>query len=417
MNICISTIHPERSIQLSSFPNLARYTFHQSINTASSIHNRPDFSLKDSRSQPIIYTSLSFNCGSHLNLFLSVPILILILTSSFPFEVPQVFHLQILIFINFILKIIPFQCSPPSRQKRSKAIDLSVLTPTPRAPLDGTPAVPQLKPHFDRKPNLEGAEPFRKEGRGPIRSSSFSGGVGAFAVISRTAFKGLGEDGEKEEENYVEEEESDGIEVVHAPVGASQGTGGSALAKSNKPVSHQSEPSLLAIMQELTQIMANIQADSSSDSFKTKSMKEPECFYGTEPSKVRSCIQYRQPIFHNDQATVSEDWKKALCSTLFLIFRAAKWIETYLSNLTNQDPAYLLNYWESFESQLFTLFADTNEVRKAEAEFESLRMKKCRHLLLYIADVKSLVSIIGYWGERAHIHHFKKEFPPVFFIN
>ncbi|MBW0587348.1 hypothetical protein O181_127063 [Austropuccinia psidii MF-1] len=163
--------------------------------------------------------------------------------------------------------------------------------------------------------------------------------------------------------------------------------------------------------------MANLQAASSSESFKTKSMKEPECFYGTEPSKVRSCIQYCQLIFHNNQANVSKDWKKALCSTLFLIFRAAKWIETYLSNLTNQDPAYLLNDWESFESQLFTLFADTNEVRKADEEFESLRVKKCTHLLLYIADFKILVSIIGYWGERAHIDHFRKEFPPVFFIN
>ncbi|MBW0500498.1 hypothetical protein O181_040213 [Austropuccinia psidii MF-1] len=78
-------------------------------------------------------------------------------------------------------------------------------------------------------------------------------------------FKGPGEDGEEEEENFVEEAESDGTEGVPAPVGESQGTGGTTLAQYNQPVSHQSEPSLLAIMQPMTQIMSNLQADSSSD--------------------------------------------------------------------------------------------------------------------------------------------------------
>ncbi|MBW0545220.1 hypothetical protein O181_084935 [Austropuccinia psidii MF-1] len=111
---------------------------------------------------------------------------------------------------------------------------------------------------------MEGAAPSRKEGRGPRRSNYFSGVVGSFPGLLRTSFKGPGKDGEEEEENSVEEEESDGTEGVPAPVGASQGAGGPALAQSNQPVSHQSEPSLLAIMQQMTQIMANLQAASSS---------------------------------------------------------------------------------------------------------------------------------------------------------
>ncbi|MBW0591790.1 hypothetical protein O181_131505, partial [Austropuccinia psidii MF-1] len=63
-----------------------------------------------------------------------------------------------------------------------------------------------------------------------------------------------------------------------------------------------SEPSLLAIMQKMTQIMPNLQASSSSEesrppSFTTPSMKAPECFYGTHPFKVRSSIQSCQLIF------------------------------------------------------------------------------------------------------------------------
>ncbi|MBW0572166.1 hypothetical protein O181_111881 [Austropuccinia psidii MF-1] len=236
----------------------------------------------------------------------------------------------------------PIQLSPPARKPRSQARTQAVLTPTPRAPLDGTPAVSPLRAKLDRGPILEGAAPSRKEGRWPRRSSSCSGVVGGFPGTSRTIFKGPGEDGEQEEGNSVEKEESDGTEGVPAPVVASQGTEGPTLAQSNQLVSHQSEPSLLAIMQKMTQIMANLQAASSSEAsrplaFKTPSMKAPECFDGTQPFKVRSFIQSCQLIFHNDPANFSQDRKKVLYATSFLIGRAAKWIEPYLSNLTNQD--------------------------------------------------------------------------------
>ncbi|MBW0553660.1 hypothetical protein O181_093375 [Austropuccinia psidii MF-1] len=159
----------------------------------------------------------------------------------------------------------PIQHSPPARQRRSQARSQAVLTPTPRACLDGTPEVPQLRAQLDRGPRMEGAAPSRKEGRGPRRSSSFSGVVGGFPGTSRITFKGPGEDGEEEEENSVEEEASDSTEGAPAPVGVPQGTGGPTLAQSVQPVSHQSEPSLLAIMQQMTQIMANLQAASSSE--------------------------------------------------------------------------------------------------------------------------------------------------------
>ncbi|MBW0464452.1 hypothetical protein O181_004167 [Austropuccinia psidii MF-1] len=237
----------------------------------------------------------------------------------------------------------PIHHSPPARNTRSQARTQAVLTPTPRAPLDGTPAIP-------------------------------------------------GEDDEEEGENSKEEEESEGTEDAPAPVGASQ-----------------------AIMQQMTQIMANIQASSSSESpkppaFKTPSMKAPECFDGTQPFKVRSFIQSCQLIFHNDPENFSQDRKKVLYATSFLIRRAAKWIEPYLSNLTNQDPSYLLNSWKLFESRCFTLFGDTNEARKAEAELNSFSMKEGGHVSLYIADFRSLFSRILGWGERALIYHFRRGF-------
>ncbi|MBW0555231.1 hypothetical protein O181_094946 [Austropuccinia psidii MF-1] len=307
----------------------------------------------------------------------------------------------------------PVQHSPPARQTRSQARAQAFLTPTQRAPLDGTLAVPQLRAQSDRGPRMEGAAPSRKEGRGPRRSNSFSGVVEGFPGLSRTSLKVPGEDYEEGQENYVEEEESDGTKGAPAPVGVPKGTGGPTLAQSDQPVSHQSEKSLLAIMQQMTQTMANLQEASSSESsrppaFKTPSMKAPECFDGTKPFKVRSFIKSCQLIFHNDLENFSQYRKKVLYATSFPIGRAAKWIEPYLSNLTNQDPGYLLNSWKLFESQLFTLFGDLNEVRKAEAEFDSLRMKEGGHVSLYIAYFRSLVSRIGDWCERALIYHFRR---------
>ncbi|MBW0591177.1 hypothetical protein O181_130892 [Austropuccinia psidii MF-1] len=38
-------------------------------------------------------------------------------------------------------------------------------------------------------------------------------------------------------------------------------------------------------------------------------------------------------------------------------------------------------------------------------------MKECGHVALYIANFRSLVSIIADWGERALVHHFRKGYP------
>ncbi|MBW0472641.1 hypothetical protein O181_012356 [Austropuccinia psidii MF-1] len=124
----------------------------------------------------------------------------------------------------------PIPHSSPARQARSQARTQAVLTSIPRAPIDFTPAVSQLRAKFDRGPILEGAAQSRKEGRGRRRSNSFSGVVGRFPGTSRIIFRGLGEDGEEEEENSVEEEEPDGTEGVPAPVEASQSTEGPTLA-------------------------------------------------------------------------------------------------------------------------------------------------------------------------------------------
>ncbi|MBW0476253.1 hypothetical protein O181_015968 [Austropuccinia psidii MF-1] len=124
-------------------------------------------------------------------------------------------------------------------------------------------------------------------------------------------------------------------------------------------------------MEQMATIMGQVsQASAPRDSskspaFKPPSMKAPDSFDGTQAHKLRGFIQSFQLIFPNDPAKFFSDRKKVLYSTSFLTGGAGKWIETYLSNIYNEDPSYLLNNWQLFETQLFTLFGDPNEVRKA----------------------------------------------------
>ncbi|MBW0467995.1 hypothetical protein O181_007710 [Austropuccinia psidii MF-1] len=108
----------------------------------------------------------------------------------------------------------PLQHSPPARHTRAQAS----LTTTPRAPLDGTPAVPQLRAQLDRGPIMEGRK----------RAQNIK-----FCLRSK---------GEEEEENSAEKEDSDFTEGVPDSVATSQGTGGPTLAQYNQPVPHKSEP-------------------------------------------------------------------------------------------------------------------------------------------------------------------------------
>ncbi|MBW0533877.1 hypothetical protein O181_073592 [Austropuccinia psidii MF-1] len=173
-------------------------------------------------------------------------------------------------------------------------------------------------------------------------------------------------------------------------------------------------PSLLKIMEKMATIMGQLSQEAAprdnfkSPAFKTPSMKGPDSFDGTQAHKLRRFIQSCQLIFNNYPENFFSDRKKVMYSTLFLTGRAKQWVEPYLSNISNEDPSYVLNNCQLFETQLFTLFGDSNEVRKAEQEFDNLRMKESGHISLYIADFRRLMSRIGDWGETAYIHVYRR---------
>ncbi|MBW0476721.1 hypothetical protein O181_016436 [Austropuccinia psidii MF-1] len=176
--------------------------------------------------------------------------------------------------------------------------------------------------------------------------------------MSEGAGARLGEFGDEEGEESVEENDSGETEAADALENAPEVTQGSNIAPTNKHLVSQSDPSLLNIMGEMATIMGQLSQaaaprdNSKATAFKNPSMKAPDCVDGTQAHK-----------------------KKVLYSTSSLTGRAGKWIEPYLSNISHVDPSYLLNNWQLIATQLFTLIGDPNEVRKAEQDLDNLMMK------------------------------------------
>ncbi|MBW0578907.1 hypothetical protein O181_118622 [Austropuccinia psidii MF-1] len=270
---------------------------------------------------------------------------------------------------------------PPDKNTRSQR-HKAVLTPTARAPLDRTPSVHQLSANLDRGPP-------RKEQHPPEE-----------VVIPQWPASRLGE---AEDE---EGEESEETKVAAALAGAPEVSEAPNLAHSKQPLVSRTEPNFLKVMEKMTQFMGKLtqavapRDTSKAPEFKTPAMMALDSFDCTKAYKLRGFIQSCQSIFHNDPEIFLFDRKKVLYSSSFLTGRSGKCIEPYLSNISNEDPSYLLNNLGLFETQLFTLFGDPNEVRKAEQELDNLRIKEGGQVSLYIAYFRSLMSRIGDWGKR-----------------
>ncbi|MBW0495091.1 hypothetical protein O181_034806 [Austropuccinia psidii MF-1] len=173
----------------------------------------------------------------------------------------------------------PAQLSPPAENTRFQR-NPAVLTPTARVPLEHTPSVHQWS---------------------------------ARAII-----------GEVEDEKgaeSLEEEDSGETEVANALENAPEVPQSSNLDLSSKPNVSQTEPSLLKMMQKMTQFMGNPtlsvapRANSKAPAFKTPSIKAPDYFDGTQAHELGGFIQSFQLIFHNDPADFFSDRKKILYST------------------------------------------------------------------------------------------------------
>ncbi|MBW0543636.1 hypothetical protein O181_083351 [Austropuccinia psidii MF-1] len=138
-------------------------------------------------------------------------------------------------------------------------------------------------------------------------------------------------------EDSVEVEESEDTEVEAALAGVPEASEAPNIALSNKSLVSKDNGANYSIHG------TTHSRSCSQGKLKTASMKAPDYFNGTQAHKLRVFIQSCQLIFHNDPENFFSDRKKALYSTFFLTGRAGKWIEPYISNISNEDLSYLLN--------------------------------------------------------------------------
>ncbi|KNZ51733.1 uncharacterized protein VP01_3836g1 [Puccinia sorghi] len=141
---------------------------------------------------------------------------------------------------------------------------------------------------------------------------------------------------------------------------------------------------------------------SSGPKFCTPGMKPPDKFDGENSSS--------KLLFSNDPTVFSDDCKKVLYAASYLGGRASQWFEPYLDLLENQSPSCLINNWDQFKQQLFTLFGDPNEVRKTEFELNFLSMKDNGKASTYIAQFRTLQSRVN-WNDATFTFHFRKGLP------
>ncbi|MBW0482001.1 hypothetical protein O181_021716 [Austropuccinia psidii MF-1] len=114
----------------------------------------------------------------------------------------------------------PVQHSPPAKKTGSQR-NTAFLTATARVPLYCTPSVHQLSANLDRGPPIKVAAPSRRGGMKSRGSRSFSGLFGGYPGMSEGARARLGEVGDEEGEESVEEEDSGENEVEYALANAS----------------------------------------------------------------------------------------------------------------------------------------------------------------------------------------------------
>ncbi|MBW0507166.1 hypothetical protein O181_046881 [Austropuccinia psidii MF-1] len=144
---------------------------------------------------------------------------------------------------------------------------------------------------------MKGAAPSRKGGMKSRRSISFSGLLGGYPRMSEGARARLGEAEDEEGEESVEEEDSGETEVADAWANAPEVPQGSNIALYNQPPVSQTEPSILKMMDKMTQLIGNLtqavtpRDNSKAPAFKTPSIKAPDSFDGTQAHELRGFIQ------------------------------------------------------------------------------------------------------------------------------
>jgi hypothetical protein len=140
------------------------------------------------------------------------------------------------------------------------------------------------------------------------------------------------------------------------------------------------------------------------------SVKNPDTFDGSDPSKLRAFLQQCGLVFSSRPQDYPSDSDKIIFMISYLRGSAAEWFE--VPPFMDEDapvPEWDGNY-PVFVQELQTAFGPFDPVGDAEDDIRQLRMKHSERITKYVIAFNRLAGIIG-WGMLALRHQFYTGLP------
>ena len=161
------------------------------------------------------------------------------------------------------------------------------------------------------------------------------------------------------------------------------------------------DPTLLAILERLTDRLTTSTPDSSS---KGPDARAPDRFSGIDRSKLQSFLAACRTVFLYHPGKFTNDRAKVLYAASYLDGVAASWFEPNLFKTPEPD---ILSSYSIFEEKLKSMFGEPNEEAAAERKLQNLRMSSHHRVAHYITDFLQLASKVR-WNEYAKMAQFRK---------
>ena len=137
--------------------------------------------------------------------------------------------------------------------------------------------------------------------------------------------------------------------------------------------------------------------------------KEPDTFYGTDPSKLRPFLMQCNLNFVDRPHEFQADRHKVIFTLSYLRGIAQSWFEPAMGDLRNHEPSWFNDYSE-FVSELQLNFGPHDAIAEAEAGLAKLKMRDNQKITTYIVEFNSL-SVLLEWGDAALRHRFYDGLP------
>ena len=136
-------------------------------------------------------------------------------------------------------------------------------------------------------------------------------------------------------------------------------------------------------------------------------LKEPDIFTGRDPTKLSPFIAQCVHWFIAKPRAYSADRERVLFTASYLRDLASVW---WMPILVQQPPSMLLDSWDAFTAELFTMFGNKHLQSTAQNALLNIKMKDNSRVSEYLVAFNSHATYTG-WNDVALAGHFYRGLP------